>query len=133
MISRITEQIYIGDQMDAINEGVIKHYQFDAILNVNDRELPEEIELCRKYNIGYTYYPAYGKNQKQRMQNCAKSLAALIQINYQKILVHCEAGIDRAPFVVALYLSAAKSIPVTKAYNIIKYYRHQVMEHLEWI
>ncbi len=128
MISKISEQVYIGDQVDAISEELYNIYKFDEIINLNNREDPDELKLVKKYNIGYVNL---GHPQKEKGK-AAGYLYGAVQ-NGKKILVHCEAGIDRAPFVVAQYLAMAKKIQLNKAYNIVKYFRPQTIEHFEWV
>ena len=62
---------------------------------------------------------------------------------YERILVHCTAGMDRVPFVVAYWLNdkidwaldidTNFSFNIRKAYAFIKKKRPQIIEHLEWI
>lgn len=128
MISRITDQIYIGDQNDAVNEELYKIYKFDSIINVNDRELKEELDLVKKYDVGYVIF---GHPQGDKGLQAAGYLWGCVA-HEEKVLIHCESGIDRAPFVVAQYLAKKNHIPLHKAYNIVKYFRPQIFVHLEW-
>jgi protein tyrosine/serine phosphatase len=136
MISRITDRIFIGEQSDAINEHVLKQLHIDCIINVNDRKHPNEELLAEKLGINYITYE-YGqvKTQKDFKDILKDSSEILYNLpeTYQNILVHCEAGIDRAPFVVTLYLAKQKNIPYEKAFNIVKYYRRHIMIHPEWL
>jgi hypothetical protein len=78
-------------------------------------------------------------------------LASILYDDYQEnVLLHCTAGLDRSPFVVAKYLcEKVKSVPdwdkqhkrmnfhffknMTEAYAFIKTKRPQICEHPEWI
>ncbi len=134
MINQITPRIWIGDQVDALSEDLLKHYKFNCILNLNDREELDEENLAKKLNINYIVYKIPELKQfKTRLHEAPIILVNLQSTKYNKILVHCEAGIDRAPFVVALYLSKTKNLPLSKAYNIVKYHRPCVVEHYEWV
>jgi hypothetical protein len=50
-----------------------------------------------------------------------------------KILVHCLAGIDRAPFLVASYIAHNRHSDIATIYGEIKKIRPSVIEHPEWI
>jgi protein-tyrosine phosphatase len=137
MISRITDKIFIGEQSDAINEHVLKQLKIDCIININDRKLPKENELIHQLKIRYIdyKYETIG-NQiafKCLLQSATEQLEKMLSEDYQNILVHCESGIDRAPFVVTQYIAKQKNLPYAKAFNIVKYYRPSIMFHPEWI
>ena len=134
MISKITDQIYIGDQVDATNKELLEQLNFNCILNLNDREDLDEEKISKQLGINYIVYKIPEKKQfKIRLHEASEILKNLEDTKYDKILVHCEAGIDRAPFVVALYLSKKLNVPIHKAYNIVKYFRPQTFVHTEWI
>ena len=103
MISWITENVAIGDYRDACNrENLIKE-KIDCIVDLTlEPTLGEEI-LARQNNIAYFHLPT---DYIKRELHCACAcLTALIVDKYERILVHCIGGIDRAPFIVALYLT----------------------------
>lgn len=129
MISKITDQIYIGDQVDAENPDVYKTLKFTAVLNLNDRFSYDEEKLVKDNGMYSEWIPNIfldkGKRATERLEK--------IVTEGHKVLVHCEAGIDRAPFIVAKYLALEKQIPISKSYNIVKYFRKQTFVHLEWI
>ena len=126
LMSKITDQIYVGDQQDASNEHLYKMKLFDCIINLNDRESEEELKLVKKYNILYASFNIFREKEK-----VAGYLWGAVEQG-RKVLVHCEAGIDRSPFLVALYFSKKNNILLSKAYNIVKYFRPQTFIHLEW-
>ena len=54
-------------------------------------------------------------------------------ISEGKILVHCHGGMDRSPFVVALYLHVYKKIPPIEAYELVKKRRPETIIHDDWM
>ena len=48
-------------------------------------------------------------------------------------LIHCHAGIDRAPFMVAAYLYVFKAYDPFEAYNKVKKERPQTIIHDDWL
>jgi hypothetical protein len=123
MINQITGKLAICEATDIIpiniSNGAI-HY--DCVLNVDQIDHPGERELCESLGITYIWQPVPRKRTKTNAQFS----------HYKRILVHCYAGFDRAPFVVAKYLSSVAALSIPQAYSIIKQQR-PIMEHYEWI
>lgn len=133
MISMITEQIYIGDQQDALNVEMLKRMKFDSVINLNHRCHLEEKQLMEENKIDYCYFDCDCSKEYfyEEMQQALLKFIAEIR-NDKKVLIHCEIGMERSPLIVAKYLSYIRNIPLNKAYNIVKYFRPQTIEHYEW-
>jgi protein-tyrosine phosphatase len=136
MITQIMENLWIGEQSDSEKEETLRN--FDFIVNLNDRESKIETSLVEKYHIVYVIFP---RPDKHSLMKAAGYLSGAIATG-KRILVHCEAGIDRAPFVVALCLAMSSGRPPTMlelrarladAYKTVKKTRPQVVEHYEWL
>ena len=154
MITWITENVAIGEYTDAVNEELLKKEKIDCILNLRGSGVEEssydEIELCDWLDIHFYRVPIveteHPKVTKIQLRTAAYMLEQLTQ-KYKRILVHCTAGIDRAPFVVAYWMmkrdveidessilsEGDKVFWIARAYEIIKEKRPQIVEHLEWI
>lgn len=50
-----------------------------------------------------------------------------------KVLVHCHGGMDRSPFICAMYLHIYHSILPREAYEAVKKRRPQTIIHDEWL
>ena len=160
MITWITKNVAIGEYTDALNEELLKKEKIDCILSLrtglglesgNDDfkfYLYDRMEI-RYYNIPVGINAHIDKESiKVELITAAYMLEQLIG-KYKRILVHCTAGIDRAPFVVAYWIAGysgyGKDINfiyskefnfnfwINKAYELIKEKRSQVIEHMEWI
>jgi hypothetical protein len=138
MINQITGKLAICEATDIIpiniSNGAI-HY--DCVLNVDQIDHPGERELCESLGITYIWQPVPRKRTKTNAQFkkdlcIAADMLERISSHYKRILVHCYAGFDRAPFVVAKYLSSVAALSIPQAYSIIKQQR-PIMEHYEWI
>lgn len=136
ILTQIIKNVWIGEQSDAETEETLKN--FDFIVNLNDRESEIEKSLVEKHHIVYIIFP---RPDKHSLMKAAGYLSGAVATG-KRILVHCEAGIDRAPFVVALCLAMLSSRPSTMpelrarladAYKTLKKARPQVMEHYEWL
>ena len=49
------------------------------------------------------------------------------------VCVHCTAGLERSPLVVAWYLHIYESVSLDEAYNMIRQIRPQVFDRRSWI
>ena len=50
-----------------------------------------------------------------------------------KILVHCHGGMDRSPFIVAVYLHVHHNLGPLEAYDAVQKRRKQTIMHGEWL
>ena len=143
MITWITENVAIGEYTDAVNEELLKKEKVDCILSLRGSGVEEssydEIELCDWLDIHFYRVPIveteHSKVTKIQLRTAAYMLEQLTQ-KYKRILVHCTAGIDRAPFVVAYWMCKENYISmnwITETYKFIKEKRPQIVEHMEWI
>ena len=158
MITWITENVAIGERADFVfprlgdSQKRFKEAKIDCVLDLTvNNDIVEGI-FCDKLGINYYHIPV-GRHQglkpiKIELRTAAYMLEQLTE-KYKRILVHCTAGIDRAPFVVAYWIAGysgyGKDINfiyskefnfnfwISKAYELIKEKRSQVIEHMEWI
>ena len=156
MITWITENVAIGEYTDAVNEELLKKEKIDCVLSLRGGGVEiyseSEEELCRVLGIDFYRVPImeYDKQEvtKIQLRTAAYMLEQLTE-KYKRILVHCTAGIDRAPFVVARWIIKKDIIFagmteysyteedlkywIVEAYKFIKKKRPQVIEHMEWV
>ena len=50
-----------------------------------------------------------------------------------KVLVHCHGGMDRSPFIVAMYLHEHKDMEPMEAYEFVKSKRKETFIHDDWM
>jgi len=115
MISRIIDRIYIGDEADV------------DVRNLDRIGINTVLDL-RHLNINLDH------NRESSVIGVRTSVERL-ETYYRKnrtILVHCHAGIDRAPFIVALWLCTHDNFTFGEAYAFVKGKRPQTIEHWEW-
>lgn len=115
MINRIGWGVFIGDESDASNIDAIKDSKITTILDL--RELSIDVNI--------------DEDSIKQVQSFVNQLENLCAKGYN-ILVHCHAGIDRAPFVVALWLSKNFNCTFQEAYDFVKEKRPQTIQHFEW-
>jgi len=99
MITWITENIAIGEYLDACNREVLLANKIDCIVDLRiEKPLGAEI-LARQNNIAYFHLPVGSSEENiKRELRCAYGCLMVIigEYHYKRILVHCTAGIDRS-------------------------------------
>ena len=143
MINWITPNVAVGEYLD-VNMELIEKEQIDCVLSL--RVLEDYGEFTRLKQMGVKYFKIPVGRRHQGSQSIKIELRAAAYIleeltdKYSKILVHCTAGIDRAPFVVAYWLANKEYYTLhnikdqmIEAYKDVKRKRPQIMEHMEWI
>lgn len=138
MISWITPNLAIGELSDIEPEN-IKDQKIDAILNLMVEEkylidkLPIERSAYAHTPVGLTD-PDVSLPKFQVECNFASNwLFVLRERGYKRVLVHCVAGMDRSPFIIAIRLvrdGVCKSY--SDAFERIKKARPIALEHSEW-
>jgi len=144
MITKITENLYIGDHDDVVNHNadelnqLLSCLEVTAIVNLMETEDEREVTLIKEAmkkgaQVKYFWMPIGTGEQDLYLEfvQACKKLEELLTKN-ETVLLHCLGGIDRAPFITALYLSKKLCIPVQDAYLIVRKKR-QIVEHYEWL
>jgi protein-tyrosine phosphatase len=138
MINQITEKVSICEAQEVTAFNLANGAtHFDCVLNVSNDVYPGEEELCRNLGIEYIHQPVPRKKTKTtdalKKDLCiAADLLEKLTKSY-RVLIHCESGVDRAPFVVAKYLCNIAYLTMPQAYRIVKQQRKHILEHYEWI
>ena len=139
MINQITSKIAMCEAQEVtvynLANGAAK---FDCILNLHHQEFTGEKELCANLGIKYIWQPVPRKRSHttEAMKKDLRIAADLLEIlvkHYNRIIVHCQGSVDRAPFVVSKYLSNVAYLTMPQAYRIVKQQRKETCEHYEWI
>lgn len=139
MITWITDKVAIGEYSDACNREALEQNKIDCVLDLRVVDSLGEFLMLEQMGVHY-FKLGIGREQgleplRIEIKNAA-SMIKLLAEKYNRILVHCTAGIDRSPAVVALWLFKYESMELwdlDKAYTFIKDKRPQIKEHWEWI
>lgn len=126
MLSEITNLILIGDISDALNEKKLLKRGVSAVFNVAS-EIDENFNKIRYYKYPLTECLM----NKQILKNLMRDIHLEIKLK-NKIVVHCNAGIDRSPTIVTCYL-ILNGMKKDKAWNLVKNKRPIVFYHGHWI
>jgi len=149
MITWITETVAIGELSDVTLENLDRE-NVTWIINLiemtkarikNYHKVYEEYANIR--GAGLSWMPLTIDPEKdlyhfqRRCKVIVKELFRRVLMG-KRVLIHCIAGMDRAPFIVALLLGLMVDLTYTKpsvmgAYAVIKQLRPQTIEHFEWL
>ena len=160
MISKITKNLYIGEYSDVIGQTLeetkdrlkqISALEIEHVLSlcsegVESCQIENEAKAFRTIPRGKTKIQLHhlpvpvsvnvaGQHDPYKVgfALAVKEIYGIIFNDSEaKILIHCTAGIDRSPFLVAFYLARSRHLDIADAYREIKKIRPCIIEHLEW-
>jgi len=120
--------LIIGDLSDASDLDDLRRRGVTHILNLRWTELH-----CWE-GFNYLKCPVFDEYDCLRADSIVSAIrfVDLAQRDGGKILVYCREGIDRAPFVAALYLHYFQDMSLEEAYKHVKSMRPQSTPHPEW-
>ncbi len=106
--NEVIRNLFVGD--DFYNED-----DFDFVVDLREWDAERTfIEEDYQYIAGIIYTISHFMEDKSR------------------VLVHCHGGMDRSPFVVAMYLHEYKDMDPMAAYELVKRRRPQTIIHDDW-
>jgi protein-tyrosine phosphatase len=126
MLSEITDLIFIGDSADVQYEKELMDRDVSAVFNVAS-EVHGQYKKLRYYKYPFTECLTNKKKLKELMKKIRYQLK-----RKNKIVVHCYAGIDRAPTIVTCYL-IKNGMNKTDAWRLVKKKRPMACYHGSWI
>ena len=141
MITWITESLAIGDFTDTLNLDLLHKEKVDSILFLDSKEKSRRIMEAIKGEIDCSWYPVLTDPIENIWRFQDECQAAYDELSFSlsigmKVLVSCIAGIDRSPFIVAMYLTkhcfVSYEDKLLKAYSLIKEKRPWIIEHYDW-
>jgi len=147
LITWITETVAIGEYLDVTSEN-LEREKITWVINL--RGIAGMVESAKEWKriqdvvgTGYSYIPIKTDPDEDLItfqRQCLRAVRELLRVVVagNRVLIHCTAGMDRAPFVVALLLAMTRNLIIRRinvmgAYLIIKKLRPQIIEHLEWL
>ncbi len=136
-MNKILKHLYLGDIHDA--------GKFDGEVICVMQEIVEQLEPDKAYWIPIIRSSAPLNNDElildqEPIINALKHQIDLITFMIDKnmkyevdTLIHCMAGIERSPLVVACYLHEYQGMTLNEAYDFIKEKRPEVANRLQWL
>ena len=107
-----------------------------ADININTYESRQALDTDLVLDVRYYFKQIHPNKIKGTMpKDSLINIADLIRDKVQKgwkIILHCQSGIDRAPFTAVVYLVRRYDMDVSEAYDIVMEKRSQTKYHPEW-
>jgi hypothetical protein len=128
--NEIIKGLFVGDIKDP--EYFRSSYPDGVIINILeggaiDPERRDYLWVPLLYPL--TTYPKVNKTNKELIMKLIHE--NLIQ--GKNILVHCGAGMERSPLVVACYLKEYHMLSLDEAYKVVKTHRRQTIDRRDWL
>lgn len=126
MLSEITDLIFIGDSSDVQYEEELLSRGVSVVFNVAS-EVDGYYKKLRYYKYPFTECLTDRKKLNELLENIRYELK-----RNRRVVVHCYAGIDRAPAIVTCYLILS-GMEKAKAWQLVKKNRPMACYHGSWI
>lgn len=125
-MDEIIPDLWLSDK-----EGALEADESFIVVSVAEKAIDRDNFLIPVYNHWELKDEGEVKNMDPFAVECVKKLVIRLLEHGKKVLVHCDAGIDRSPFIAAVVLEA-RGEEFPDAYAIVRNRHPQTMEHFEW-
>lgn len=126
-INKITDTIYLGNMDAAFNIKKLKNLGIRKVLTVMSafgNHYPENTFIHKTIDIT----DDYNSNIIRYFKDCL-----LFIDGYDKVFVHCAAGMSRSPTVVIAYLMWKQKLSLNNAINFVKNKRPEISPNLSFM
>jgi hypothetical protein len=116
----ILPQIWLGNRNAALDETFLKNANIDVVFNCS-KDIPFHASIRRRYRV-----PVDDNLQEEEIRNMelwSYEIVVKLLAEYKlghNIFIHCAAGMQRSPAVVALFLMATQRMTVEQAKEYIQ-------------
>lgn len=117
---QIVPRIWLGNRNAALDENFLRNANIQTVFNCS-KDIPFHASIKRRYRV-----PVDDNLQEEEIRNLelwSYEIVVKMLLEYKAgrtIFVHCAAGMQRSPAVVALFLMATQRITVEQAKEFIK-------------
>ena len=138
-INWIVNRLAIGEYSDIEVDRLTREH-VTCVLCVRETISREDVDIMVKAKVRIMFCPLKvdpDQNPMEYMRECKIAVMFLnkAMLDGERVLVYCTAGMDRSPFIVALYMSSPFYTlnKLREAYKEIKKKRPVILEHEEWL
>ena len=108
VISQIREFLFLGNQLAAQNEGILRAHGIKRVVSVVEQpsRMPSS-ELCEKLDLWHTNFRVMDDEFEDEAEELTSRVLPWIsesEKSRQPILIHCHASVSRSPSLVIAYL-----------------------------
>lgn len=125
MWTKIEDNLLLGDLQDAKEFATLK----DGVIICVLENRPED-EPFRALHIPIITNSSHVHSKD--LSNISDVITALLNAG-NKVFVHCMAGLERSPLVIAYHLAKTKRITLDEGYRIVKKNRPQIYDRSTWL
>jgi len=130
-VSELTEHLLVGEYprrvdipwlKDEHRVTAVHNLQDDVDLRINGVEIAELREVCDHYSIKLVHTPIHDGSADDMLQRLPVALAALEALlrSDERVYLHCNAGLNRAPTLAIAYLRANCGMSLNEALAHVK-------------
>lgn len=113
-VARVLSGLYLSSQDPANTIEILREYNIKHILNVG-------VDTTLRFDgINHYHFNLLDLPESNIYDTVKPCIRIIHEKRHENILVHCNAGISRAPSIVISYLMALKGLTYNEAYNIVK-------------
>ncbi|CAL7947419.1 unnamed protein product [Xylocopa violacea] len=117
-IARVIPGLFLSSQDPVVNKDILDQYEIQHVLSIG-------IYVSIKFDdIKYYYCDLLDLPESDLFAAIKKCVKIIDENRNENILVHCNAGVSRAPAIVISYLMAFEDISYDVAYNKVKNIRN---------
>jgi len=109
----IDERVAVGNLVDAKNAELLRKEKINLVIDVRP------------------FYRGTWDAVMRILRETGKLIVSATLKN--RILLHCLGGMDRSPFLAAIYLHLKHNISLNRAYSIVESKRPQTIVHYDWV
>lgn len=130
------EHIAVGGLVDAELVAKLKEERIDLVVDAREffRAKPRHFRL---WPPGRDFFgllaPLEYEPIVKRLQWEGSLLVHISNYGRTRVLIHCTFGVDRTPFLAAVYLSRKNNIKLRDAYLVVKSKHPQTKLHWDWV
>ncbi|CAB3405621.1 unnamed protein product [Caenorhabditis bovis] len=131
-ITKITPFIYLGSQIDSLDENMLKALDITSVINLSVT-CPKSV--CIKDEKNFMRIPVNDSYQEKLYPYFPEAYEFLesVRMEGKKCLIHCLAGISRSPTLCISYIMKHKKMSSDEAYRYVKNLRPSISPNFNFM
>lgn len=127
-MDEVYPNIFVGNWVDGTVAAQSGNYFVINVTEIVENKFAQlQYKLCRQYSVQDALIIPISD-----LEFLAAEIDKHLQLG-EKIVIHCTAGIERSPLVVAYFLHKYKNVTLDEAYETIRKVRPEILDRRSWI